>query len=123
LSLTISLIVAGVLSLGAQPQTPSDEQVVRATIARFYEGWNEHNADKIVSVYAERERSIGKNRSLAENAPSNPAMNLSPQALAPPQVASKMTTTHAIAFAGGAGYRQTVSPTVADRFRKRDAPF
>jgi uncharacterized protein (TIGR02246 family) len=53
LCLTISLIVAGVLSLGAQPQTPSDEQVVRATIARFYEGWNEHNADKMVSAYAE----------------------------------------------------------------------
>ena len=53
LGLAISLTVAGVVSLGAQPHTASDEQVVRATIARFYEGWNEHDADKMVSVYAE----------------------------------------------------------------------
>ncbi len=51
--LAISLIVTGLLRLAAQPQTPSDEQAVRATIARFYEGWNEHNADKMVSAYAE----------------------------------------------------------------------
>ena len=53
LSLAIALMAAGVLNMGAQSQPPSDEQGVRATIARFYEGWNEHNADKMVSAYAE----------------------------------------------------------------------
>jgi uncharacterized protein (TIGR02246 family) len=53
LCLAIALLAAGGLNLGAQSQTSADEQAVRATIARFYEGWNEHNADKMVSVYAE----------------------------------------------------------------------
>ena len=53
LSLAIALLAAAVLNTGAQTQPPSDEQGVRATIARFYEGWNEHNAAKMVSAYAE----------------------------------------------------------------------
>jgi uncharacterized protein (TIGR02246 family) len=53
LSLAVALMATGVLNMGAQSQPPSDEQGVRATIARFYEGWNEHNADKMVSAYAE----------------------------------------------------------------------
>ena len=53
LCLAIALIAAGVLNMVAQSQPQSDEQGVRATIARFYEGWNEHNADKMVSAYAE----------------------------------------------------------------------
>jgi uncharacterized protein (TIGR02246 family) len=53
LCLTALMIFVGVLSPAAQPQPASDEQALRVTIARFYEGWNEHNADKMVSVYAE----------------------------------------------------------------------
>ncbi|GAC1426694.1 MAG: hypothetical protein NVSMB62_24290 [Acidobacteriaceae bacterium] len=31
----------------------SDEQPIRAALATFYEGWNTHDADKMVSVFAE----------------------------------------------------------------------
>jgi uncharacterized protein (TIGR02246 family) len=43
------VIVAATVS--AQPQS-TDEQAVRSVIARFYEGWNKHDADKMVSAYA-----------------------------------------------------------------------
>jgi uncharacterized protein (TIGR02246 family) len=48
-----ALIFAATLSVGAQQKPTPDEQAVRAVLARFYEGWNEHNADKMVSAYAE----------------------------------------------------------------------
>jgi uncharacterized protein (TIGR02246 family) len=54
-----ALVFAAVLCAGAQvkPQdqlrSPNDEQAIRAVLARFYEGWNTHDADKMVSVYAE----------------------------------------------------------------------
>jgi len=31
----------------------ADEVAVRAVLARFYEGWNSHDVEKMVSVYAE----------------------------------------------------------------------
>lgn len=34
-------------------EIPPEEQAVRAVLARFYDGWNEHDADKMVSAYAE----------------------------------------------------------------------
>ena len=51
--LALGLVLSTTLSISAQRQPASDEQAMRAAIARFYEGWNEHNADKMVSVYAE----------------------------------------------------------------------
>ena len=48
-----ALIVAAALTAGAQQHAPSEEQAVRAVLARFYAGWNEHDADKMVSAYAE----------------------------------------------------------------------
>jgi uncharacterized protein (TIGR02246 family) len=47
------LICAAALSAGAQETSHPDEQAVRAVLARFYDGWNEHDADKMVSTYAE----------------------------------------------------------------------
>jgi uncharacterized protein (TIGR02246 family) len=42
---------------GAQPSSAGsravEEQAVRAVLARFYEGWNAHDADKMVSVFAD----------------------------------------------------------------------
>ena len=48
-----ALIVAAALTAGAQHQSQPEEQAVRAVLARFYAGWNEHDADKMVSTYAE----------------------------------------------------------------------
>lgn len=49
----LALIVVAAVSAGAQPKSPPEEQAVRAVLARFYDGWNEHDADKMVSAYAE----------------------------------------------------------------------
>ena|ERR1700742_4985901 len=54
----IPTLFAAVLCVGAQPTLPletkfsSEEQGARAAVTRFFEGWNEHNADKMVSVFA-----------------------------------------------------------------------
>jgi uncharacterized protein (TIGR02246 family) len=32
---------------------PREEQAIKAVLARFYEGWNTHDADKMVSAYAD----------------------------------------------------------------------
>ena len=53
------LVFAAALCASAQlkPQDqvkPQDEeQAIRVVLARFYEGWNAHDADKMASVYAE----------------------------------------------------------------------
>ena len=46
-------ILATTLTAGAQQPAASEEQAVRDVLARFYAGWNEHDADKMVSIYAE----------------------------------------------------------------------
>lgn len=48
-----AFIFAAALTAGAQQQSLPDEQAVRAVLARFYDGWNAHDADKMVSTYAE----------------------------------------------------------------------
>jgi uncharacterized protein (TIGR02246 family) len=52
LRLAPALIFAAALSAGAQQTSSPDEQAVRAVLARFYDGWNAHDADKMVSTYA-----------------------------------------------------------------------
>jgi uncharacterized protein (TIGR02246 family) len=53
-----TLFFAVLLCAGAQvrPQgqtsSPTEEGAIRAVLARFYEGWNTHDADKMVSAYA-----------------------------------------------------------------------
>lgn len=37
----------------AGPADPREEQAIKAVLARFYEGWNAHDADKMVSAYAD----------------------------------------------------------------------
>jgi len=37
----------------AQVVPHDDEQAIRAALAIFYEGWNTHDADKMVSIFAE----------------------------------------------------------------------
>jgi uncharacterized protein (TIGR02246 family) len=39
--------------VSAQSANPEDEQAIRDVLTRFYEGWNTHDVDKMVSVYAE----------------------------------------------------------------------
>ena len=57
--LALILVFATVLCSGvhvkAQDQIvhPDEEKAVRAVLARFYDGWNSHDADKMVSAYAE----------------------------------------------------------------------
>lgn len=48
LVLVVSLLAA---APGAQPS--ADEAAVRAVLARFYDGWNSHDIDKMVSAYAD----------------------------------------------------------------------
>ena len=58
--LCLSLVVAYALpasgqsapSAGASAR-PDDERAIRAVLARFYEGWNAHDVEKMVSAYAE----------------------------------------------------------------------
>jgi uncharacterized protein (TIGR02246 family) len=38
---------------GARADGPEDEAAIRKTLATFYEGWNAHDADKMISTYAE----------------------------------------------------------------------
>ena len=51
--LVFVFMVVAVPGTRAQAPPVPDEAGVRAVIARFYEGWNQHDADKMVSVYAE----------------------------------------------------------------------
>ena len=50
-------LVAGISpvlgALAAASADPREEQAIRAVLARFYEGWNTHDADKMVSAYAD----------------------------------------------------------------------
>lgn len=54
-----TLVFTAILCADAQTKpldpssAPNDEQAIRTVLARFYEGWNTHDADKMVSVYAE----------------------------------------------------------------------
>jgi uncharacterized protein (TIGR02246 family) len=48
-----TLVFATVLSASAEVKAPDEEQAIRAVLARFYAGWNAHDADMMVSAYAE----------------------------------------------------------------------
>lgn len=39
-------------SLFAQSADPGEDKAIRNLVALFYEGWNEHDVEKMVSVYA-----------------------------------------------------------------------
>ena len=56
LRLAPALLIAAVLVAGAQntsSNSTDDEAKIRVLLARFFEGWNTHDADKMVSIYAE----------------------------------------------------------------------
>lgn len=48
-----TLVFVAALCAGAQGKPVDEEQAIRAVLARFYDGWNAHDADKMVSAYAE----------------------------------------------------------------------
>ena len=48
----VLLVVTAVWSQG-QGAAAGDELAIRQTLATFYEGWNAHDADKMVSTYAD----------------------------------------------------------------------
>ena len=48
-----TLFVAVVVGVGAQGTPAGEEEAIGRVLARFYGGWNEHHADKMVSAYAE----------------------------------------------------------------------
>lgn len=51
-AMVLGAATAALFAMGsARAATPEDE--VRETLAVFYEGWNEHDPDKMVSIYAE----------------------------------------------------------------------
>lgn len=55
--LTVISLLGAALCATSQTSQPTalsaEEAAVRATISRFFEGWNTHNADLMVSAYAE----------------------------------------------------------------------
>ena len=57
--LALTLFFAVLISAGAQAKpegqvsSPTEEQAVRAVLGRFFAGWNAHDADEMVSAYAE----------------------------------------------------------------------
>ena len=53
LVIATTLFVAGALNAASQIATAREEQAIRRVLATFYAGWNEHDADKMVSAYAE----------------------------------------------------------------------
>ena len=52
LCLTVTCILSASLLFG-QSIKSKDDVAIRALVARFYEGWNSHDAEKMVSVYAD----------------------------------------------------------------------
>ena len=48
-----TVIVSAVVWAEAQNSPAGEEQAVRNTLARFYEGWNAHDPETMVSTYAE----------------------------------------------------------------------
>ena len=49
-------VLLTILVLGTVPaatQSPTDEQAIRETLKRFYDGWNAHDPEMMVSAYAE----------------------------------------------------------------------
>jgi len=53
--LCMALAAIYAMSASARPQSDKvqEEQAIRDVLARFYEGWNAHDANKMVSVYAD----------------------------------------------------------------------
>jgi uncharacterized protein (TIGR02246 family) len=50
----IAVLFVGVSLSGAHAAAGDDEeQAIRRTLATFYEGWNSHDVDKMVSVFAD----------------------------------------------------------------------
>jgi uncharacterized protein (TIGR02246 family) len=50
------LLLAVLLVLSTMPaatQSPTDEQAIRDVLKRFYDGWNAHDPEMMVSAYAE----------------------------------------------------------------------
>ena len=47
------LFVGTSLSAAGQIAPAAEEHAIGSVLARFYDGWNEHDADKMVSAYAE----------------------------------------------------------------------
>jgi uncharacterized protein (TIGR02246 family) len=51
--ITTTLLVAVVAGAGAQMKPAEEEQAIRKVLARFYDGWNAHDPDMMVSAFAE----------------------------------------------------------------------
>ena len=55
-SMSKRILVAVLLVFGTVPtatQSPTDEQAIREVLKRFYDGWNAHDPQMMVSAYAE----------------------------------------------------------------------
>ena len=54
--MSMRILLAFLLVLSTVPaatQSPTDEQAIREVLKRFYDGWNAHDPDMMVSTYAE----------------------------------------------------------------------
>ena len=48
-----ALFCAAAVGVGTQNRPAGEEEAIGQVLARFYGGWNEHDADKMVTAYAE----------------------------------------------------------------------
>lgn len=53
LAIVIMLSVAAVAYPGQSTKQAEEEQAIRSVLARFYDGWNTHDPDAMVSIYSE----------------------------------------------------------------------
>jgi uncharacterized protein (TIGR02246 family) len=53
LVIATTLVVAASLNAASQIAPAGEEQAIGKVLGTFYAGWNEHDADKMVSAYAE----------------------------------------------------------------------
>jgi uncharacterized protein (TIGR02246 family) len=53
LSILVAFVLVSVETIPGQGQSTDEERAIRAVLARFYDGWNAHDPDRMASTYAE----------------------------------------------------------------------
>jgi uncharacterized protein (TIGR02246 family) len=52
-AIVMMLLVAATAYAGQNAKQAEEEQAIRTVLARFYDGWNAHDPDAMVSIYSE----------------------------------------------------------------------
>jgi uncharacterized protein (TIGR02246 family) len=49
----VSILVSAAASYAGQPPLAEEEQAIKSMLTRFYDGWNAHDPDAMISIYAD----------------------------------------------------------------------